>query len=226
MSASGLLFFKVTQPGVVTPASHPSVWEMDAKGPVLPAVLSQHLTPPASFFPGYLLHCPSSHPSSTLAHTLQSYHVVFPGHCTVSSTRASPPKPLQPFFRHMHPQMRNRLSCFFLTLSKAEEIHSLLFPVFPFSSLEPMPPLPWCLLRRLAEQFSVFAPGTAGWCCVMAASASSSSLLSAKFRSGLPPFQCMTMPYDPHSGNSNPQASLPHFYILQSCGSHSCRIQV
>lgn len=54
MSASGLLFFKVTQPGVVTPASHPSVWEMDAKGPVLPAVLSQHLTPPASFFPGYL----------------------------------------------------------------------------------------------------------------------------------------------------------------------------
>lgn len=59
----------------------------------------------------------------------------------------------------------------------------------------------------------------------MAASASSRFLLSAKFRPGLPPFQRMTLPYDPHSGNSNPQASLPHFYILQSRGSHSCRVQ-
>lgn len=103
MSASGLLFFKVTQPGVVTPASHPSVWETDAKGPVLPAVLSQHLTPPASFFPGYLLHCPSSHPSSVQGAVSERYPSTHPAklscsipgtlHCqqhSSFSTKASP----------------------------------------------------------------------------------------------------------------------------------------
>lgn len=155
MSVSGLRFLKVTQPGVLTPASHPSVW-----------------------------------------------------------------------FRHMHPQSEKLTFLFFPhSLQGRRDPPSALSPVFPFSGTRASATLvpPWTLGR------TVLSVRSSPHCVLLELQAGAVSwphlLFSAKFRPGLPPFQRMTLPYDPHSGNSNLQASLSHFYILQSCGSHSCRIQ-
>lgn len=249
ISVSGLLFLKVTQPGMVTRASNPSIWEMGARWLVLPAC---PLPAPAScqhpsWLPALLpllssqLNSGCNLKTVPLTHTLRSYHVALPGilHCQRHTNFSSlglglsdPTKASPAILQTYAPIEWETDSLVFFPLSPRQKRSTVCsFPCLPFLISGTYAPLPWCPLGLLAEQFSVFAylptcaPGTAGWCCVMAASASSCFLLSAKFRPGLPPFQRMTLPYDPHSGNSNPQASLPHFYVLQSRGSHSCRVQ-